>query len=380
MAEYLVSRRRILAAVMLVAATAAWGSTFLVMKNAVASTPVPEFLAWRFALASLLLVGLRPKALIRLSRRGWAQGAALGVVLAAGYLVQTYGLQHTSAAISGFLTGLQVVFTPLLAWLLLGHRPGRRTWVAITVATSGLAELTLRGVSIGAGEVLTVACALLFALQIIGVSRWVSPEETYGLATVQLMVVALLCMAVQLPSGVQVPASSGEWQALVITAVAATAFAFAVQSWAQAYISATAASLVFALEPVFAALFAWGAGERLGSSVVLGGALVVASMLVLATGSSTPAPAPAGTPAASVREEPSAGGFAGGLDHQHGHVVGENPAAVGQHLSLDRSGYPGGVVRSTLDAAHETFGAEHRLRRAGLGDTVGVEDQAVAIP
>ncbi len=232
MAEYLVSRRKVLAAVLLVAATAAWGSTFLVMKGAVANTPVPEFLGWRFALASLLLIGLRPGALTRLSRRGWAQGASLGVVLAAGYLLQTYGLQHTSAAISGFLTGLQVVFTPLLAWMLLGQRPGRRTWLAITVATSGLAELTLRGVSMGVGEILTIACAGLFALQIVGVSRWVSPEETYGLATVQLMVVAVLCFAVQAPSGVQVPASGAEWRALAVTAVAATAFAFAVQSWA----------------------------------------------------------------------------------------------------------------------------------------------------
>lgn len=303
-AEYLRTRTRVLAAVLLVAATAAWGSTFVVMKDAVSRAPVAEFLAWRFVLASLLLVGLRPRSLMRLSRRGWGQGAALGLVLAGGYLVQTYGLEHTPAAVSGFLTGLQVVFTPLLVWALLGRRPGRRTWLAITVATSGLAVLTLRGVAMGPGEMLTIACAALFALQIVGVGRWVSADEPYGLATVQLMVVAAVCLVVQAPAGMRLPGSGAEWEAVVITAVAATAFAFVVQSWAQSYLSATTASVIFTLEPVFAAVWAWGGGERLGLPVVLGGALVVASMLVLGIGSHQTVPAEGGAVARADLDEP----------------------------------------------------------------------------
>ena len=284
MVDELRRRPRLLAVVLLVAASAAWGSTFVVMKDAVAHAPVAEFLAWRFLLASALLVVLRPRALARLGWGGWARGVALGSVLAAAYLVQTYGLERTSAAISGFLTGLQVVFTPLLAWALLRHRPGPRTWTSTAMATAGLAVITLRGFSVGAGEMLTIACAALFALQIVGVGRWVSAGHAYGLATVQLLVVGTISLAVQSPRGAALPASAGEWWAVAVTAVAATAFAFVVQSWAQSHLSATVASIIFTLEPVFAATFAAAAGEAIGWPVLLGGGLVVASMLILGLG------------------------------------------------------------------------------------------------
>jgi drug/metabolite transporter (DMT)-like permease len=291
-------RPRLLAVVLLVAVSAAWGSTFVVMKTAVAHAPVLEFLAWRFLLASAILLALRPRAVLRLGRRGWAQGVGLGGVLAAGYIVQTHGLEDTPAAISGFLTGMQVVFTPLLAWLLLRRRPGSRTWVATTVAALGLAVITLRGLSFGAGETLTIMCAVLFALQIVGVGRWASVKDALGLATVQLLTVGIVCTLGQLPSGIGLPASGEEWWAVVVTAVAATAFAFAVQSWAQSHLSTTATSIVFTLEPVFAALFAWGAGEPIGWSVVVGGGLVVAATLVLGL-----SPAPSGEVSASRSAE-----------------------------------------------------------------------------
>lgn len=278
-------RKTLLAILLLVGASAAWGSTFVVMKSAVAHAPVPEFLAWRFLLAGLLLLAARPGALARLGWRGWSRGAALGSVLAAGYLLQTYGLQSTPAAVSGFLTGLQVIFTPLLGWLLLRHRPGAWTWMATLVATGGLGLITLRGLSIGSGEILTIASAALFALQIVGVGRWVSARDSYGLATVQLLVVGMLCLAVQSPRGVALPASRAEWWAVIITSLAATAFAFVVQLWAQSRLSAIATSVIVTLEPVFAALFAVAEGESIGWSVVIGGGLVVASMLVLAVGS-----------------------------------------------------------------------------------------------
>jgi drug/metabolite transporter (DMT)-like permease len=284
MVDRLRARTTLVAVLLLVASSAAWGSTFVVMKTAVSRAPVPEFLAWRFLLASLLLVAMRPRALVRLGWVGWVRGVALGAVLAAGYLTQTYGLQHTSAAISGFLTGLQVVFTPLLAWALLRHRLGARPWIAALVAASGLAVITLRGLSVGAGEVLTVACAALFALQIVGIGRWVSAKDAHGLATVQLLTVGMVAALVQSPRGFALPATGSEWWAVVVTAVAATAFAFLAQSWAQIRLSATTTSLVFALEPVFAALFAWTAGEPIGWSVLLGGALVVSSIVVIGLG------------------------------------------------------------------------------------------------
>jgi len=278
-------RPRVAATGLLLVTAMAWGSTFVVVKHAVAEVPVADFLAWRFLLAGGVLVVLRPRALVRLGWRGARQGAALGLILAVGYLLQTYGLQTTPAAVSGLLTGLQVVFTPLIAWTLLRHRPGSRTWLASLVATSGLALITVRGVSFGAGEALTLVSAAAFALQMVVLSRWATVKDAYGLATMQLLTVGAVCGIGAAPDGIGLPSSVGMWGAILLTALAATAFAFVAQSWAQSHLSATATAVVFTTEPVFAALFAAVAGEHMGWAVVVGGGLVVAAMLVLGVSS-----------------------------------------------------------------------------------------------
>lgn len=302
MVEELRKRPTTVALVLLLVTAMVWGSTFVVVKTAVTHIPVLDFLTWRFLLGGALLAVVRPRALLRLGRRGLGQGALLGAMLAAGYILQTYGLQETPAAVSGFLTGLQVVCTPLVGWALLRHRPGRRTWLATFVAMSGLALLSLRAVSFGTGELLTVASAALFALQMVVLGRWASVEDAYGLATVQLLTVGLISLVGAAPAGVVLPASAGVWGAVALTAVAATAFAFVVQSWAQSHVSATSASVVYTTEPLFAALFAWVAGEPLGWAVLAGGALVVAAMVVLGVGGGgeIAVSAPVGAPEAVV--------------------------------------------------------------------------------
>ena len=269
-----------LAFVLLLAATAAWGATFVVVKGATAHNSVLGFLAWRFLVAGGLLALFRPRSLQRLGRRGWSRGIILGLALAGGYVTQTLGLRYTSAAVSGFLTGLQVVFTPLLAWLLLRHRPGARAWVATLLAVGGLAVMSLHGLTFGLGQLLTVAAALLFAGQIVGLGFWSSAQDAYGLATVQLLTVAACCWTATLPHGPRAPARLSDWGAIVVTAVVATAIAFVVQSWAQSQLSTTRTAVVLTMEPVFAALVAWSVGEKLGWSVVAGGSLVVVAMLV----------------------------------------------------------------------------------------------------
>lgn len=168
---------KVLAFVLLLAATAAWGSTFVIVKGATAHNSVVGFLAWRFLVAGGLLTVVRPRSLQRLGRRGWAQGVVLGLTLAGGYCLQTFGLRYTSAAISGFLTGLQVVFTPLLAWWLFRHRPAARALLATLLALGGLAVMSLHGLSFGLGALLTVAAALLFAGQIVGLGFWSSAQD-----------------------------------------------------------------------------------------------------------------------------------------------------------------------------------------------------------
>jgi drug/metabolite transporter (DMT)-like permease len=285
-------RPRTVARVLLLVTSMVWGTTFVVVKAAIAHTPVLDFLAWRFLLAGVLLAALRPRAVLRLGGRGVAQGLALGGVLAAAYLLQTYGLRSTPAAVSGFLTGLQVVFTPLAGWLLLRHRPCARTWGAAAVAMTGLAVLSLRAVAFGGGDALTVASAVLFAVQMVALGRWASADDAYGLATVQLLTVGLVALVGAAPGGLDLPLSVGAWAAVAITAVGATAFAFVVQSWAQSHVSAMAAAVVYTTEPLFAALFAWVAGEQMGWAVAAGGALVVAAMFVLGIGGARDAVAP----------------------------------------------------------------------------------------
>jgi drug/metabolite transporter (DMT)-like permease len=281
MAEKLARRPKVVAAALLLLATAGWGATFIVMKDALGHASVFQFLWWRFVLAGLLLVLLRPKAVLRLGWRGAGRGAALGAIVAGGYFLQTFGLRTTPAAVSGFLTGLQVVFTPLLGWLLLRHRPGARLWAATLVATSGLAVISLRGVAIAGGEVLTVVSAAVFALQVVVLGRWASSEDAYGLATVQLAVVGLASLVAAAPGGLSLPRTAPMWGAVALTAVVASAFAFAAQSWAQSHLPASTAAVLFTTEPVFAALFAWTGGEHLGAALVVGGALILSAMLLL---------------------------------------------------------------------------------------------------
>lgn len=269
----------------LVGVTAIWGSTFVVVKDAVEKMSVADFLTWRFALAALAMLVIRPRSVARLGAAGRRAGAVVGVALGAGYLLQTVGLQHTSAAVSGFITGMFVVLTPLGAAVLLRQLPSASAWLAVAVATVGLGLLSLHGFSVGYGELLTLGCAAAFALHIVGLGRWASSYDAFGLAVVQLLVTTLMCLAIALPGGMHVPPDGSVWVALGITALGATALAFVVQTWAQAHLSPTRAAVVMTMEPVFAGVFAVVvAGESLGWRTLLGAALVLAAMVLTEVG------------------------------------------------------------------------------------------------
>jgi drug/metabolite transporter (DMT)-like permease len=269
----------------LVAVTAVWGSTFVVVKDAVHQMPVTDFLTWRFALAAAVMLLVRPRSVAGLGRDGRRAGALIGVALGAGYLMQTLGLQTTPAAISGFITGMFVVLTPLAAAALLRQPPTAPAWAAVALATVGLGLLALHGFSVGSGELLTLGCAIAFALHIVGLGQWASSYDAFGLAVVQLLVVAVMCAVVAVPGGLVVPRDAGVWGALALTAVAATAIAFVVQTWAQAHLSPTRAAVVMTMEPVFAGLIAvLAAGEHVGPRIVVGAALVLTAMVLTEVG------------------------------------------------------------------------------------------------
>jgi drug/metabolite transporter (DMT)-like permease len=284
-----VSRRDLAPTAALVGVTAIWGSTFVVVKDAVAEMPVTDFLTWRFAIAGVVMLALRPRSVAALGRTGRRNGFVVGLALGTGYLLQTLGLQHTSAANSGFITGMFVVLTPLCAAVLLRRPPGRGAWAAVVVATIGLGLLSLHGFSVGTGELLTLGCAAAFALHIIGLGEWAQHHDAFGLAVVQLLTTAVLCGIVAVPGGLALPPDAGVWGALALTALAATALAFVVQTWAQSHLAPTRAAVIMTMEPVFSGIFAVVVGnEQLGPRTLTGAALVLGAMLLAEVGSPPP--------------------------------------------------------------------------------------------
>ncbi|MFD1826576.1 DMT family transporter [Mumia zhuanghuii] len=270
-----------LAAGALLIVTAAWGSTFFLIKDLVEVVPPVDFLAVRFAIAAAALFLLRPRAVLALGGGSLRRGVVLGLVYGGAQILQTVGLAHTAASVSGFVTGMYVVFTPILAALVLRQRIGATVWIAVAVATAGLAFLSLEGLAIGYGEGITLLSAVLYALHIVMLGAWTSAREAYALAVVQMAVIAVLCFAISAPGGIVLPQTGGQWVSMVYMALVAGAFAMLAQTWAQAHLPATRAAIIMSMEPVFAAAFAIGfTDESLTVRTLAGGGLVLAAMLL----------------------------------------------------------------------------------------------------
>lgn len=269
----------------LVGITAIWGSTFFIIKDLVTRVPVQDFLAVRFAVATVALVALRPAAVLRLDRRAVRAGALLGLAYGVAQVLQTEGLARTPASVSGFVTAMYIVVTPLLGALVLRQRLGGRVWAAVGLAVVGLGVLALHGTALGLGVVVTLGSAVLYAVHIVAMGRWSRADQAYGLAVVQMAVVTLVCAAGAAPGGIAVPQRPGDWAALVYTALFAGALALVVQTWAQAHLDATRSALVMATEPVWAGAFAVVlGGETVGWRLLVGGALVLGATVLAESG------------------------------------------------------------------------------------------------
>ena len=293
------SRTR-LATALLVAVTAIWGSTFFLIKDLVETVPATDFLAVRFTLAALVMTVVFRRQLLALTRHDVQVGLALGGLYGVAQILQTIGLEHTDASVSGFITGTYVVLTPILGAVIFRDRIPGRVWLAALLAMTGIAVLSLRGIALGLGETVTLLAAAVYALHIIGLGRYARAETAVGLATVQALSVAAICVVASLPGGVQTPDSAGGWVSVVYMALVAGAFALWAQTWAQSHLTAARAAIVMSLEPVFAAFFAvlFG-GESLTARMLLGGSLVVAAMYLVEL-------APRRRPEATAAEDPPA--------------------------------------------------------------------------
>lgn len=273
---------RVLPVLLLLAVTAIWGWTFVVVRDAVQAYPVLPFLALRFAIAAVVLA----PALLR-SGRGVAAGLLPGVALSAGYLCQTAGLQYTTASKAGLFTGLFVVFTPLLEFAIARRMPSLETAFAVAGALTGTALLAGVGPGVASGtrellgDSLEILTAVAFSVHILLLSR-VSPcLDATRVATGQLLVAVLLFTFGAAGTATMTAPSGAVWLALVITGVLASAVAFLVQTFVQQRISASRTALILVAEPAFATLFGvLLAGDRLSGAQASGAGLILLTLLV----------------------------------------------------------------------------------------------------
>ena len=266
----------------LLSVSAAWGMAFVVMKDAIERQSVNNFLFTRFLLAVIVMVALKPSVIKKFDRNLLQRAASAGIFLGLGYIFQTLGLSRTGAAITGFVTGLYVVFTPLLAYFFLKERITKLIWVCVAVATVGLGLLSIRGFSVGIGEMLVLASAFFFAAHIIALGKWSSGRDVYAMTIVQLAMCAVLSGLASIPEGYSPPPDNGVWGVVIFTAVICTAVAFVVQTWSQAHMTTTKVAVILTMEVVFAAVFAMiFGGERLTLQATLGGLMVLPAMFMI---------------------------------------------------------------------------------------------------
>lgn len=271
--------RRNVATLLLIALTAVWGSTFFLIRDLVVHVPPVDFLAVRFTLAAVIMLGVFWRPVRSLTRRQVLAGVGLGVLYGLAQILQTQGLASTSASASGFITGTYVVLTPVFTAVILRERVAATTWAAVGLATAGLALLSLNGFSIGVGEAITLLAAAFYALHIVGLGRWSGHEIATGLSVVQMVVIAVICLVGALPGGITMPSGAGQWASVLYMVVFASIGALWIQTWAQAHMPATRAAIIMTMEPVFAAFFAVAlGGEALTVRMLVGGALVVTAM------------------------------------------------------------------------------------------------------
>jgi len=269
----------------LVATTVVWGLTFAMVQDAIDELPVPAFLAYRFLAAAALVAVVFRRSLASLTAAGARAGAVMGAFLAAGYLLQTYALQHTTASNAGFLTGLFTPMTPLLGALVLGTRLNRTALGAAAVATAGVALLSGAG-GTGLhplGDALAVGCAACFAAHILATDRGVRGHDVGALVAVQLAVVGAVSLVIAAAGGqLEAPAGETVWSALLVTALLASAGGFFAQTYAQQYAPPARVALILAMEPAFAGLFGWLlAGDRLAATGFLGAGLILLGILAV---------------------------------------------------------------------------------------------------
>jgi drug/metabolite transporter (DMT)-like permease len=270
----------------LMAVALVWGATFVLVKQALADVSTLLFLTLRFSSAAVVLALIfrnefrAPNALASLLR-----GAFAGIFLFGAYVLQTAGLQFTSASKAGFITGLYVPLVPIIGGLIHQKLPQSSELAGVAIASVGMFLLTVQTsiLNIGRGDLLVAGCAVAYAIQMVILGRF-APVSNLGVLTVAQIATGALLGAATFwwVEPVRIGWSANVWVALAVTSLLATALAFTVQTWAQRWTSPTRTALIFALEPVFAWITSYLiAGEVLSRRSAVGAALILGGVLTV---------------------------------------------------------------------------------------------------
>jgi len=260
-------------------AAAVWGGSFVIMKDSIEKQNVFSFLTSRFIVASILMFIWRPTVLRGLSKQFIIRGILAGILLGSGYIFQTLGLTKTTVSNTGFITGLYLVFTPLISLLILRRHVLKIQWLAVLIATIGLVLISYNGASIGLGETLVLVSAFLYGAHFVALGEWSDGGNTYALTLIQIATLTVMASLCTFKDGFQLPPDSSVWIAVLFTAFFATFLAFLIQTKAQSVMSATAASVLLATETPFAVIFGlYFHSDPLTLEIVIGGLLVMAAM------------------------------------------------------------------------------------------------------
>lgn len=267
----------------LILITMFWGGTFLAVQYAVTLSGPFFFVGVRFAMAAVAVGLLCARSLRGLTRLELKAGVVIGIAIALGYSLQTWGLQSIPSSKSAFITAMYVPLVPLLQWLCLGRMPGLMSCVGIVLAFIGLIFLAGPNgdlLALGQGELITLASAVAIAAEIILISAWAGKVDVRRVTVVQLATASIVAFAMMAPAGESVPpVSSG----LLLVALGLGIFSAIIQvtmNWAQRSVSPTRATVIYTGEPVWAGIFGRLAGERLPALALLGAAFIVVGVLV----------------------------------------------------------------------------------------------------
>ncbi|WP_340600735.1 DMT family transporter [Acinetobacter sp. HZNU-JH01] len=268
----------------LILITVIWGGTFLAVQYALNFSTPMFFVGCRFAVAAFAILLISLKSMTGLTLKETFAGTAIGVMIAIGYGTQTIGLQSILSSESAFLTALYVPLVPILMWIIFQKRPALMTWIGTALAFIGLVLLTGNGfssITLSYGQVLTLICAFVIALEIILIGFFAGKVNLRRVTVVQLIVASVLSFAcMPLVGEHQLPAFSWPLVFIAVGLGLASALIQFVMNWAQKMVDPTRAAIIYAGEPVWAGLFGRIAGERLPLLALFGGLLVVLGVLV----------------------------------------------------------------------------------------------------